>query len=156
MGTGWLRRTEAGSISAPSIAAFPTWGPRILGLGGLASCILASCMFGTDSSGRASEAASGHSLEYLVSAGPGSACRVRIDIRAWPENEARIFQAPVYYADNPVMPAPGFRAADLTVEDAAGNRLAARDTAIEGISLDGNFIVLPASARRLSYAVDLA
>lgn len=118
--------------------------------------IAASCIFETASL-RPADPALGHRLDYLVSAASGSrGCRVEITLRAWPEGEAKIFQAPIFYADNPVMPAPGYKAADLIVRDGAGNVLAARDTAIEGIGIDGNLIVLPPSARTFSYAVDLA
>ncbi|MDB5051510.1 MAG: hypothetical protein JWO30_4581 [Fibrobacteres bacterium] len=137
IGTGWRWR-----LASLSIFALP----------------LGSCLFETASPGTATEApGADHRLDYLVSAAAGSkGCRVEITIRAWPGNEARIFQAPVFYADNPVMPAPGYKASDLTVTDGGGNALAARDTALAGVSLDGNFIVVPASARTISYAVDAA
>ncbi|GEM_PF-3032675 len=100
-----------------------------------------------------------HRLAYLVTSGGTSSkrtCSVEIRINAWPAGEARIFQAPVFYADNPVMPAPGYKAADVTVKDSAGNALAAKDTALGDAKLSGNFISVPAAARTLAYAVDLA
>jgi hypothetical protein len=81
---------------------------------------------------------------------------VEIRIEAWPAGLPKLFQAPRYYSDNPGMPAPGYTAADLIVLDSAGRSLEARDTSIAGIKLDGNFIVVPASAAAIAYAVDLA
>jgi hypothetical protein len=103
-------------------------------------------------------------LDYTITApglpqspisGPPAVCRVDIRIRAWPQGRAKIFQAPVYYGDNPVMPIRGITAGELTVKDRRGNLLAARDTLPPGIALDGNFIALDDSAYSISYAVDL-
>lgn len=103
-------------------------------------------------------------LEYIVTppalpaqsiAGAPAACRVDILIRAWPEGRPRIFQAPVYYTDNPAMPLRGIKAAELTVADRRGNPLSPRDTLMTEIGLDGNFIALPESAYSISYALDL-
>ncbi len=115
--------------------------------------LLTGCLFETEKPTPGSE----HKLEYTVTpSADGHACRVAIRIRAWPEDEAKLFQAPVFYSDNPAYPVAGYHAAALSVADKHGKDLAARDTALPGIELDGNFIVLPASARSISYAVDLA
>ncbi len=85
----------------------------------------------------------------------GDGARVDVRIRSWPDGEPKLFQAPVFYSDNPAYPLKGLTAADLTVRDRRGNRLTARDTILSGLFLDGNFIVLPDSAHAISYRVDL-
>ncbi len=94
-------------------------------------------------------------LAYRLQAGPGEACKITVRIDAWPQGAAKLFQAPVYYADNPVIPVPGLHASDLDVRDAKGGKLAARDS-VSGSPADGNLILLPEAARSFSYAVDLA
>lgn len=103
-------------------------------------------------------------LDYAVTApglppsaqsGGPAVCRVDIRIRAWPQGRAKIFQAPVYYGDNPVMPIRGIKAGALRVADRRGNPLSARDTLPAGLALDGNFIALDDSAYSISYDVDL-
>lgn len=83
-------------------------------------------------------------------------CRVRVRLDAWPAGEPKLFQAPVFYVDNPGMPVPGYHASDLNVRDGNGKRLTARDTLLEAMDLNGNFLILPDSARSFSYPVDLA
>ncbi len=152
---GWLRWS----------AAIGTGTLIILSLQPLGSCTYETAFTQPDSSAvkpgagpvaAGDSAGSGHVLAYTVDSESGRGCRITIDIGAWPSDEPKIFQAPVFYADNPVMPAPGYKAADLTVRDKDGNTLQARDTVLAGINLDGRFMVLPAAARTLSYAVDLA
>lgn len=112
---------------------------------------LCGCLFET----RVSDAASSHALAYRLEAPAGAGCRVSVRIDAWPKGEAKLFQAPVYYADNPICPVPGLKAADLDVRDAAGRALTARDS-LSGNPADGHLILLPKGARSFSYAVDLA
>ncbi len=116
---------------------------------------LSACLFETSHPGEgpvydpAGKPALGYRLE------PGSAaCRVSVRIKAWPAGTPKLFQAPVYYPDNPICPVPGRRARDLDVRDGAGKPLAARDS-LSGIPADGNLILLPDSARSFSYDVDL-
>jgi hypothetical protein len=103
-------------------------------------------------------------LDYTVTApdlppvsisGAPVACRVDIRIHAWPQGRRKIFQAPVFYSDNPVMPVRGIKAGELTATDRRGNPVTARDTVLPGPALDGNFIVLGDSAFSISYGVDL-
>lgn len=125
--------------------------PAVAALG--AAALLAACLFETEVPVPGRE----HKLDYTVTPGTaGEGARVEILLRAWPEGEARIFQAPVYYSDNPAYPLRGYRAVDLSVTDRQGRPLVARDTLLPGLALDGNFIVLPAAARSLAYTVDLA
>jgi hypothetical protein len=84
-----------------------------------------------------------------------AACHVSVRIGAWPAGAPKLFQAPVYYPDNPICPVPGLRAAALDVRDGAGRRLAARDS-LSGLPAEGNLILLPDSARSFAYDIDLA
>ena len=132
-------------------------------LGALAVCMTlatAACLFETATPIPADEVR----LDYTITApdlppvsnpGEPAVCRVDIRIRAWPEGRPKIFQAPVYYSDNPLMPVPGIKAGDITATDRRGYPVTARDTLSPGLSLDGNLIVLGDSAISFSYAVDL-
>ncbi|MBW8889624.1 MAG: hypothetical protein JF616_17855 [Fibrobacteres bacterium] len=113
--------------------------------------VLTGCLFETSTP----DPLTAHTLAYRLEAGPGHACRISVRIDAWPPGAPKLFQAPVYYADNPVLPVPGLRASDLDVRDASGRKLAARDS-VSGTPADGNLILLPEAARVFSYAVDLA
>jgi hypothetical protein len=115
----------------------------------LLSAVCGGCLFHAD----APDPAARHALSYRLEAGDAG-CRVTVRIDRWPSGEAKLFQAPVYYPDNPVCPLPGLRAADLDVRDARGASLAARDTAL-GSAGEGNPIRLPDAARSFAYSVDL-
>jgi hypothetical protein len=144
-----MAKTGIGSVSAK---------PRLLAVG--MALATAACLFETATPIPGGEVR----LDYTVTApdlppsshsGGPAACRVDIRIRAWPQGRPKIFQAPVYYGDNPVMPIRGIRAAEWTAADRRGNRVTVRDTLLNGLALDGNFIVLGDSAFSISYAVDL-
>lgn len=113
---------------------------------------LAGCLF--DTAPPARSVVVDPRLAYRLEAGPHGA-RVSVTIAAWPPGTPKLFQAPVYYPDNPIAPVPGLHAAGLDVRDDAGASLAARDS-VTGISADGNLVILPEAARSFSYDVDLA
>jgi len=113
--------------------------------------ILTGCLFDTS----APNPLTAHALAYRLEAGPGGVCRISVRIDAWPRGAPKLFQAPVYYADNPVLPVPGLHASDLDIRDARGGKLAARDS-VSGTPADGNLILLPEAAHAFSYAIDLA
>jgi hypothetical protein len=115
-----------------------------------------ACLFETADTA-ATDPASAHVLAYRVIPGArGKACRIEVDLRAWPEGEPKLFQAPVYYSDNPAYPVPGLHAADMRVRDGSGRAVPARDTVSAAHALDGNLFVLPPEARAFAYDVDLA
>jgi hypothetical protein len=116
----------------------------------------AGCLFETSGPGRNPDPdpARGPMLAYRLEAGRGT-CRVTVRIGAWPPGIPKLFQAPVYYPDNPVCPVPGLRSADLDVRDVAGRPLAARDGAAADPA-EGNLILLPDSAASFAYDIDLA
>jgi hypothetical protein len=112
---------------------------------------LAGCLFETASP----DPSGAHALAYRMEAGRGAGCRISVRIDAWPPGTPKVFQAPVYYADNPSGPVPGLHASDLDVRDARGREMAARDSE-SSEAAEGHLIVLPEAARSFSYAVDLA
>jgi len=131
---------------------------KIPGLAALLTLLpLGSCMFETATPpGESDSGGAGHQLHYAARVEDGAKqCRVEISLLSWPKDAPKILQAPRFYPDNPAMPIRGFTAADLEVKDRRGRSLTARDTLLALPQLDGNFIVLPPSARTVSYAVDL-
>lgn len=159
MGTEPKRRKE----SAADMEASVNGSGSGRALGALAVCMAlatAACLFETATPIPQDEVR----LDYVITApdlpsvsasGAAAFCRVEIRIRAWPAGRPKIFQAPVYYTDNPVIPVGGIKAGGITATDRRGNPVTARDTVSPGQSLDGNFIVLGDSATSLSYSVDL-
>jgi hypothetical protein len=121
----------------------------------LAGLLLGSCLFET----AVPEPASERQLHYTVSiggdAGAGKArCEVSVRVVKWPAGEPLLFQAPVFYSDNPALPVRGFHASDFRAEDSLGRPLAARDTAPAFADLDGNFLIMPPETRAITYPVD--
>ena len=82
-------------------------------------------------------------------------CVISIRLGAWPIPGPRIFQAPKYYADNPALPVPGIKAKNISIVDAHGHAVIARDTTLASVDLDGNFIVVPDDAHLITYPIDL-
>lgn len=120
----------------------------------LATLVFNACLFDTQNP----ETIPNKQLSYTLSVGSrgNPHCKIEIDLSAWPKSETRIFQAPKFYTDNPALPVLGIKAASLSLTDAKGKMLLARDTVIAGIELNGNFIALPPEAQTISYQIDLS